>query len=756
MFRDLSIYWAPLLPWWSIALIACVLLALLVQGSLLLRFRKQAPLRWIAYLAALRVVAIALLALALLQPTVTFVRSEILRPELLVLVDTSQSMGMAQSPQGRSRLDDVRTSLRRSGLIDSLSREFLLRWFAFDRRAYPIAATDLDGLQPRGPATRYASSLESAFDLLEANVVERESAANAQRVLLVSDGLDQGGEDLAEAARRLGVAVDTLGPPGSESQPQPMAAVIRRVQAPSRVLLGSEMTFLVTLAHGDPAEGDATLLVYEDGREVHEQKVTLRPSAGEQQARIVYRPAEPGLKRYELGLASAASGAPATADSKTARYTVDVQVVDDKVEVLVLEDRWRWEFKFLRRVLEDDPSFNFTAMLSRGGPTYVQFGEPERRVNLVGFPQSRAEIDWFDVIVLGDVHPGAWPRGLSGAIADAVIDGGKSLILVAGPGLDALTQIPQLQTLFPVELTRQSAVSIEGPIDVRLTAEGAQSPLFAGCGAGADRTLPAIDRIYPPVRKRFGATVLVEAVQQANASGPLIVVAEHTVGRGRVLYVGTDSLWKWQTLTPPDEHGLTLYGKFWQQALRALTPNRTAAYAGLWLEADRSRYETGSRVRLRAETFENQADDDLTLQATVVLPDERRVPLVMTPDPVAGGVFGAEFDATLPGQYRISLSALSHGQLRAEASTAVEAHDANTELDGASVDRSALARIAAGAGGKVIDPADSQTWPKAPDEQRPTVEETRRVNLWDNFTLIVALCVVLGGDWLLRLFRGFV
>ena len=96
--------------------------------------------------------------------------------------------------------------------------------------------------------------------------------------------------------------------------------------------------------------------------------------------------------------------------------------------------------------------------------------------------------------MLGDVHPGRWPAGLSGALADAVIEGGKSLVLIAGPGIDELARSPELHTLLPVELTLESAAPVEGPLSVGLTPEGAKSALFADGERGPITNLPAIDR----------------------------------------------------------------------------------------------------------------------------------------------------------------------------------------------------------------------------------------------------------------------
>jgi hypothetical protein len=122
-------------------------------------------------------------------------------------------------------------------------------------------------------------------------------------------------------------------------------------------------------------------------------EATLKAGHTEERIRFPHRPSETGLKRYEFRVGD------------SPMFPLSVQVVDGKHEVLVLEDTWRWEFKFLRRVLEEDPSFRFTALLSRGSGSFMQFAAPDRRTQLVGFPQNRAQLTGFDTIVVGDVNP---------------------------------------------------------------------------------------------------------------------------------------------------------------------------------------------------------------------------------------------------------------------------------------------------------------------------------------------------------------
>src|SRR5262249_24350937 len=171
--------------------------------------------------------------------------------------------------------------------------------------------------------------------------------------------------------------------------------------------------------------------------------------------------------------------------------------VDGKHEVLVLEDSWRWEFKFLRRVLEEDPSYRFTALLSRGGGAFMQFVAPDRRSQLIGFPRNPAQLSVFDTVVVGDVDPRRWPRDFATSLRRLVMEEGRSLVVLAGPNLTHWTATPDLLALLPVEITRETASPVAGPVPVRVTAEGARSPFFLQPGKAASgqqaEGLPPLD-----------------------------------------------------------------------------------------------------------------------------------------------------------------------------------------------------------------------------------------------------------------------
>jgi len=757
----MTISWMPVLPLWAIAAIVLALLALLLHGSMMLA-QKRLPSRWILTLGVLRVAIVLVFAVCMLQPIVSFRRTVEEGPPLLVLLDVSKSMGIQDTAAPAGRLPDALQWLGKSGLQSSLAAQANVHWFAFDGRARMVSASDAASLATNGATTRYAESLADAWEHYRQQRSEGAPVVPGGRVLLVSDGHDSGARDIAEVARELALTVDTLAP-SADAGEETARVDIAHVQAPRRVLLGAESRFAVALRQEGLAGKALTLELKEGDKPVATQPFTFAAGEREKTVSIAFRPEEAGLKEYTVTIAGAgkldaARVKEAGGDASAPSRNFSVQIVGVRNEVLFLEDSWRWEFKFLRRIFEDDPSFTLTAFLSRGQNAFVQLGEPERRTQVAGFPQTHAELAGFDTFVLGSADPRRWPRGFPDSLRQLVEEDGKSLIVIGGPNLSEMMKHPAIAELLPVELSPESATPVAGPVAVRVTADGMAAPFFAmpgGVPAAFWSSLPPVDQIYPALRKKPAASVLAESAQLGNSYGRFILMAEHTVGRGRVLFIGTDTLWKWQMLATTTD-GPTPYQVFWQQALRALAPIRqSAGNVGLFIEPDRSRHEPGQTVVLRAEVQSERPLVRPRVQAQVTLPDGKQLALDFSPDASAPGIFTARFDAAMPGQHKVAATVVADEKTAADVLVAFDVEENTAELSGRHINEANLARIARDTGGHRIDRADPKTWKSLAALEKVSVTRTETVDLWNRFALIVLLVILLGADWLLRLLRGF-
>ena len=249
--------------------------------------------------------------------------------------------------------------------------------------------------------------------------------------------------------------------------------------------------------------------------------------------------------------------------------THTIRVIDRKIKVLYAEAYPRWDFQFLSAALtrDHDTVRAHTLLMDADNDT------PQKATRAPGwkplelrdgFPDREALFQ-YDVVILGDLEPGELSRRRDEserilANLHEFVETGGGLILIAGAKLNnpGTYKGTPLEPLLPVVVDRASetldrAIDSRTGFAVRLTPEGERSPLMLVTGEPeSSKRLweeePAWRQYwaYPAMRAKALAHVLAVSGHPAhvNKFGPRPVIATMLYGRGRVLYVGVDELWR--------------------------------------------------------------------------------------------------------------------------------------------------------------------------------------------------------------------
>lgn len=550
-----------------------VVVAWLLARSLYARTRSGLRPGAAALCTLARTVGLAGLLCIVAQPACRTSRVELARPDLLVLLDASESMAIGEPIIGddggvqnvsRAELANQQFEAVRDR-IAALDAFYDVRLRSLGAELAPIQQWRID---PQARVTALAAGLRAAVDAAEAG------ADPAPAVLLVSDGAEtaadasvvlQAAGELAD--RKIALYGVGVGPSPERTRSielEPLR-VPRQVAARDRV----EVDAIATVFGS--AGRIATVEWLWDDAAFETRTVDIRAAPQPLHESAAARPPHAGLVRLtvRVGLDDP--------ERTTAETSTVLDVRDEALNVLYLAPRPSSELAFVGRALRGDPRIELTP----------QILPPD-----AARAASDAMWDDFDVVLLGPVP---LSRESAEALAEAVSRDGVGLMLLGGVEMfnSGRHSRAALRRVSPVDFTLRSTTPRLIEIVPRAAALRHEAlPSEVDFDRSAWRRLPATGGGALFGESRPLATVLLE-----DASGsPVLVV--HEAGRGRAAAATWEATWPWALAS---DEGLRLHRAFWRQIVVWLSNRRPQA----WVLTDEPLYShdalaEGQPVRIRA------------------------------------------------------------------------------------------------------------------------------------------------------------
>ena len=241
-------------------------------------------------LIAFRAMALMIIVFCLLKPFITIPQTNPEDSYLLVLVDDSKSMQIADCAENKSRIEVIRDLLfnPQKGLFHQLAKKFKTRLFAFSSDSKRISITD--ALDADGDYTDIPTSLDEALEDLK--------GVPLSGAVLISDGADKSGEDIARIGYRLRerkVPVYAVGV-GSTEGVNDLELV--RVDAPQKVEENYPVEIWITVRRTGYPSREVTVTLNQEDSEVKNQLVNLDKKHQSQRISMKFIPRSPGTYKY--------------------------------------------------------------------------------------------------------------------------------------------------------------------------------------------------------------------------------------------------------------------------------------------------------------------------------------------------------------------------------------------------------------------------------------------------------------------------
>ncbi len=487
---------APLLPWAIIIAFAGLAMAILAFGA----WRRARGLVW-------RLMALAVLVLILVNPSLVEEDRQAQRDMAVVVVDDSPSM----------RIGD-----RQSRAAEALQHvtERLKQFRDLDVRIVHAGAPD-----PNGALADTGTQLYGALSRALADV-PRQRVAGA---VLITDGQVHDMPPPDQLALGGPLHVLLTGQPGEADR----RLIVK--DAPSFGLVGKEVQLTLRvedLPRGSGGEARVTLR-----RDGGPPTMHMVPIGRDTPLSVTIDHGGPNVLEIEV------EAGPQELTLDNNRAALVINGVRDRLKVLLVSGEPHQGERTWRNILKSDPSvdlIHFTILR----PPEKQDGTPIRELSLIAFPIRElfdVKIDEFDLIIFDRYRRrSVLPQAYLENIARYVRKGG-ALLEASGPTFGtplSLYRTP-LGSVLPAEPT--GAVLEEGFLP-RITATGARHPVTDDLpGAPADtKEAPKWGRWFRHVEAVPHRGV---SVMSGAGDRPLLVLDR--VGEGRVAQLLSDEMWLW-------------------------------------------------------------------------------------------------------------------------------------------------------------------------------------------------------------------
>jgi len=741
-----------------VALLLLVLAALLAGWSYArLTAQKRLRRRDLILLGGLRALALSLLALSLVEPTLRVLTVAPQQTFVGVLIDDSSSLTI-KDDRGRERAAFVRERLLdpAGDVRRALEQKFKVRFFRFSGSARRMQD---ESLEFAGARTNLASALRSA----------REELADVpvSGLILVSDGADNVAGPLSETlldlrTRQLPVFTVGLGQERFNKDIE-----ITRVEVPASVLQGSSVVASLAIKAVGAGREPLSLTVEDSSRVLSAQEVQVT-AADSTTVRVSIRADEPGPRLLRFKVAPV----PGEQVTENNQFDVALDVIGRREKILYFEGAARFEAKFLRRAVQDDRNLQLVTLERTADNKFLRLDVDDAEELVAGFPRTREELFAYRGLVLGGVEASFFSVDQIRMLADFVSQRGGGLLMLGGEktfaeGGYAGTAVAETLPVVLDAADASPAGAAGSPksqddrfqwLKVAVTPLGAAQPVTQLAANETDnearfKALPSLSSVNRVTRVKPGASTLLSGDPEGGSPGQgRVVLAFQRYGRGRAFAFPVQDSWRWQMHADVAVDD-TSHETFWRQMLRQLVsgvsgPVSATLSSGL--------VSPGTPVTIRADVSDETFGrvNDAAVIATIQKPggEVQELPLRWTVD--KDGEYSGEFRADQRGGHEIRVAARRAGKLLGEDVAHVRVDDLQVEFRGAEMRGDLLRRIATETAGRFYTPDTVSQLAEDVTYSPKTASVVDEKELWDMPAIFLGILISLSMEWLYRKHRG--
>jgi uncharacterized membrane protein len=378
------------------------------------------------------------------------------------------------------------------------------------------------------------------------------------------------------------------------------------------------------------------------------------------------------------------------------------------------------------------------------------------------FPASLEELSKYDVVFLGDVgiERGQLTEEQCQMLRGLVEFQASGLVFIPGSQGNAHSFVSTaLEPLMPVVLdaSNPDGVGTRNAMRMELTEAGRRSLLTKLADTAEENVdvwlnLPGFQWHSAVSRAKPGVEVLAVHESAMSEQGRMPLLATKTFGAGKVLFMGTDGVWRWRKGVEDKYHY-----RFWSQVVRWMAYQRNMAKGEsmrFYFSPDTP--SIGQTLTLRANVMQSSGEPLVQGEVTAKIeaPSGKSQSIKLSSGGTESwGSFEGRYETTEPGMHQVTLMCK---QTAETLETSFFVQGVSRERIGQAARPKVLEELARLTGGKTLSISEPQGWMDAIRMAPEPPSTIRRIALWSHPWLVALMVGLLTAFWIGRKAIGLI
>ena len=730
LFSRIQLSISPNLPLFIIIAILSIIFTFFI-------YRRTNPIvnnftRWLLIL--FRVSALFLLLFCIFEMTIGYMYERTKNPSLAIAIDNSASMNIKDSNGQRA---DIINKVLSSNELKSLTNTFNLNYYTFSSQAKPFHY-DTDSLNYISDETNITKSLQ----LIKGQLADQ----NLAGIILLSDGNYNSGGNPARFISEINTPVYPVGIGSSEPVPD---LTLANMESNPFAYLGEPTPIKAIIQNRGFSKLKVNLTLKNQDKTLTTKIVDIPPSPSEIQTQFDFVPQIKGMQKLELVL-SPIENEETIENNRQFSY---IDVLKSRLNILIIAGHVSPEISFLRRHLNNSKRYDVNVIYQIDDGKLSQYKPVLKQAN---------NLDDVDIFIFLNYPTLSSDTGYLNKLYNSIKSSSKPVLLFLDHNTD-LKKLARFEDYLAINPNGSKIPERDVFISLSTTGQSHQimqiksnSKNFADEWAKLPPVNSSlrINQIMPNSETlAFAVTSTNSRSNINNGQDPMIVIRADDLNKSATI-IASD-LWRWDLIMAGIGESESIYGQFVNNIIRWLQSSKQDELVRI--KTDKQKYHLGDGTKIQIQVHDEKylPMNDANVKINIIHKNKNNHHQFLAENHGDGKYFHLFFP-TIPGDYRIYVSAESNKKTIGQDSTLISVGEYSKELTHTSMQKATLVRLANLSNGKFITPDSLSLLTETIKGQIQKEQLSNETSIWNNEKILIILIFLLSVEWFIRKRKGMV